>query len=544
MQLNSFPHPPKSLIKANSLIIKEKKVIILFDQGNEPNYGPGEGNYGPSSGGLNYEMPANMGKYIKAGILLVIIIIALVGGVMWWTSQKAVMLNLTDSAGNELNGTLTLKDNTGKPISVLPKGSSSSFNVTLWPGEYTATARADNFKQTTKVFTVGGSESASVQVVLLRDLTATLEVLTVPSRIYDSQTITGQIQINNSGPAIKITDIGLSKNDALQVTINNPDNSIEIGANSSKVLDFNLSVKSKYTTSKDTNFYFVINGSSIKSKSTMVTILPSILATKLTVSGVTASTSLGAGEQTPITITLRNTEKLPMENIRLRIITTDSASTEALAWMKFNQATESDKTTFVIAKLDPNEQKQVKLLIDTPLTARKDDEFNGQLEITSYSLKSDIKLDLLMKVTREKTASVEFGGTNNFTLNCSSTTKSCQPKVIATEIKLVNKGNVEVKNIEVSIDPLNSTSPALCAGPVGTGWIMMNTKTIASLAATGSPEAEQPVLMNIIPTYDTRPVDAAIGTLGCSLKWRYTNPLTQQVQTADKMITFNITTSK
>jgi len=520
-------------------------VSFLFDQGNEPNYGPGDGDYGPNaSSGLGYEMPANMGKYIKFGILLVILIAALIGGTMWWTSQKAIMLNLTDSSGNELNGTLALKDNTGKPISVLPKGTSNSFNVTLWPGEYTITARADNYKQTTKLFTMGSDMPTSIQVVLLRDLTATIEILAAPDKIYDSQTMTGQIQVTNSGPAIKISDIALSKNDALSVTINNPDNAIEIGTNSSKVFDFNLSVKSKYTTSKDTNFYFVISGSSIKSKSKMITVLPSVLATKLTVSGLAASTSLGAGEQTPITITLRNTDKLPMEHIVLRVVTSDSASTDALTWMKFNQATESDKTTFIIDKLDPNESKQVKLLVDTPITARKDDEFNGQLKITSYSLKSDITQDLLMKVTREKTSSVEFGGTSNFTLSCSSTTKSCQPKVIATEIQLVNKGNVEVKNIEVSIDPLNSTSPSLCAGPVGTGWVMLNTKSIPSLAATGSSEASQPILMNIIPTYDTRPVDAAIGTLGCSLKWRYINPLTQQTQTGDKMITFNVTTSK
>lgn len=522
-----------------------KRVSYLFDQGNEPNYGPGDGDYAPNGGGLNYEMPANMGKYIKVGILLVIILVALGGGLMWWTSQKAVTLSLTDSSGIEINGTLTLKDNTGKPISVIPKTSSSTFNVTLWPGEYIATARADNYKQTTKAFTIGTNEPSSIQVVLLKDLTATIDILTSPDKIYDSQTITGQIQVSNSGPSIKISDITLSRNDALQVTINNPDNSIEIGTNSSKVFDFNLTVKSKYTTSKDTNFYFVISGSSIKSKSKMITVLPSILATKLSISGITSSTSLSAGEQTPITITLKNTEKLPMEHIVLRITTTDSASTEALSWIKFNQATESDKTTFTIDKLDPNESKQIKLLIDTPITARLNDEFNGKLEINSYSLKSNpTPLDFLMKVTKEKTSSVVFGGTTNFTLSCSSTTKSCIPKVLATEIKLVNKGNVEIKNIEVSIDPLKSTSPSLCAGPVGTGWIMLTTTSIDTLAATGSPESENPVLMNIIPTYDTRPADTPISTLGCSLKWRYINPLTQQTQVGDQIITFNVTTSK
>jgi len=516
----------------------------LFDQESEPNYSPGGGGYGPEpSGGLSYAMPADMGKYIKVGILLVIILVALIGGLMWWTSQKTITLSLADSQGNEINGTLTLKDKAGKPISVTPKGTSNSFMVTLWPGEYTATARADEYKQTTHEFSVGGDGGTLIQVTMLRDLTASMEIILAQSKIYDSQNITGQLKVDNTGPPIKVSDIAIARTDLLLATIKN-DGATEIGTNSSRILDFNLSVKGKLTTNKDTNFYFVISGSSIKSKSRSMEVLPSVAANKITISGLSSVTSLGAGEQNTITLTIKNTEKYPVENLKLRITTTESASTPMLAWFKFNQASESDKTTFIIEKIDPSESKQVKIIIDTPLTARKDDEFNGKLELSSYSLKNSITPDLLMKVTREKTASVEFGGTSNFTLTCSSTTKSCAPKVLATEVKLVNKGNVEVKNVEVSIDPLNSTSPSLCAGPTGVGWIVLNTTNILSLAASGSPEAEQPVLMNIIPTYDTRPTDTAVSTLGCDLKWRYIDPLTQQTQTRDKLITFNITTSK
>jgi hypothetical protein len=536
----------KNLIKAKTIIIEEKKVLNLFDQGSgDINFSPG--GYGgednaPQGGG--FASPENMKKYMKlGGILIVVLIIAFIAYSII-SSQQTIRIILVDPNGDDLAGTLSIRDSSQKLVTISPLGKSSSFNANLWPGTYTATAKAENYKATTQDITIP-SNKPTISINLIRDLSATMSTSLDEgaNEIYEGQTISGSIQITNTGNTFNVNDIVFSGEAPLSARIL-PSNIGDIPAGSAPIIDFNLSVSDTNAKlagkSKTAKFSFKIKGSAIKSNEITMQVLPAVAESKVTLTGATGivNTNLSAGTQITVPLKINNTDTaIPLTNITIRITPT-AGSEKTLSWLSFNQSNTKDKTLVTLDAIAPKGGEDLTLFVDPPVTAKIDDAFTGTLSIESPSIKGIIEKTVQFKVKTAKSVSVIYSGTNEYTINCKSTggTTTCTALGIMDKAYLENTGNIEVTNITLTSDLLKYGSD----GSKCQSWFTLGTKNIDSLTPKGTTNAKEPIQMTIdIAQPELIP---ASKLFTCDVKWQYVNPLEPtKTVTDDKPIVVKIT---
>lgn len=499
----------------------------MFDKNfDEPNYGPG--GYNEPNQGNGFSMPSFSGPEINFDfkkfmpIIIAIIIVIIIGFFVlsWLGSQQTVTINLMTPDNQLVEGKIILKTSDGKAVAFSPKGDSSEFTATLWPGEYKITITADGYKTVlNRTFTIP-AENKQVDINVVRDLDAALNTSTEYTQIYQGQTITGKINILNSGTEFSAADIIPVSSTQLQITTIVPPNSV-ISPGGNINIDFNAKIKDGLTIKTDgisANISFRIKGTNITSNKLELKALPAIALTDVKVTGNLTIAKLVAGETYDTAkITIQNASKtLPMKNVLISIVPNEGYE-DKLDWFEFSQGNTDAKNTITIDTIDPGVKKELLLFITPPVTANKEDKFSGYLSVKTFSVKEESKTNVLYTVATAKTIGVELIGTTKLTAKCSKTEEACTPIVLVNDLKLANIGNTKITNITVEIDFNDSTDPITCST-----WITPQKQIIPKLEPKGATAdadlAAVPLTINVAKSIGGNEV-------GCRLKWTYTNEL-------------------
>ncbi|MFA5125406.1 MAG: hypothetical protein WC462_00190 [archaeon] len=517
----------------------------MFDRNfDEPNYNPGGGNYDPNPQ-PGFSMPGlpdfDLKKYLP---LIVITIIVLIAGFLilsWLGSQQAITIRLVDLENNEVQGKLIIKDKDGKILQADPKGTASSFKITLWPGDYKVSVPiADGYKAIpSKTLTIPLS-SEVYKISLTRDLEATLTTNTNYSEIFDGQTINGSINVINSGNEFDIADIVPVDSNLLQITIQ-PSSTPTIVQGGSLFLDFNAKIKSntKIKESQKTTITFKIIGTDITSKAIELQAMPSVAAAdvKLNTTEI-KNISLIAGKEETFTITITNNNKtIQLKNIKAELIP-DEGSEETLNWFRFAQPDSESNYIKTISTIDPTKPETIKLYLNSPLSAKIGEEFKGSIRITSLSIKESKTINVNMIIKTEKTISLEINGLDKaFTIICSKQTGTCTPKSLSSEeVFFKNKGNIDISNITVLPD---YASPATtnCFQYLSTISTKNTTDTTKiNIIKAG---ATEPLIIDLTAPEEAPDKDFA----RCIIKWTYLDPLQSPAQIISDSKVFEINKS-
>jgi len=514
----------------------------LFDRNyDEPNYNPGGGNYGPSPQ-PGFSMPGmpdfDLKKYLP---LIVIVIIVLTAGffiLSWLGSQQTVTIKLADLENKEVQGKLIIKDKDGKILQADPKGTASTFKITLWPGEYKVSVPiADGYKSiSSKTLTIPLSNDI-YKISLIRDLDATLTINTSYTEIFDGQTINGTINVVNSGNEFDVADIVPLDSNLLQITIQ-PTNTTTIVQGGALFLDFNAKIKdnSKLTVAKKTSIGFKLVGTEIVSKLLELQAIPSVATADVQINPTEIKNlSLTAGKEEQFTITITNKNKtIPLKDIKVELVP-DEGSEATLNWFKFAQADSESEYSKTINSIDPTKAETLKLYLTPPVAAKIGNEFKGSVRITSFSIKDDKAINVNAMIKTEKTISLVLNGLDKpFTINCSKQTGVCTPKTLSNaEVFFKNTGDLDISNITVVPD-YASPATANCFAYLST----LSTKNTTDTTKINiiKPDATEPLIIDLTAPEDAPDKDFA----RCGIKWTYLDPLNPtQIITESKTIEIN-----
>jgi len=516
----------------------------LYDPYEEPNYNPGGGPMPqqprgfqipqinmPNMPNVNFEMPNVQGPSIDfkkfMPIIIVLIIVLIIGGIIFFvlSMQQALTFNLVDGDGKSLEGRLTFYTKDSKPIQITPSGSSTSFNVTLWPGEYKYSATKDGYKPITKKpLIVPNTSGDTIKVELERDVDVTLEIKEFDStEIYDGQVLTGKLNVQLGSGEINFSDINAVAKAPLEVTL------VPLGTNTiglgSIYVDFNVRVKngSKITTPTPATISFRIKGTKITSEVKNLSILPSVLATELSgnATKALANENLVAGRRDEMPkITIKNGNKnFQLKNVHVEIVP-NAGSEQNLSWFKFNQGIVGKEYSVDIPLIEPEDSYDLLLYVQPPSTAKQADLFDGYLLIDSYSIKGDVRSTMRYVVKTALEINVVASGTFNASSTCPKDSAMCEQVILGSGTFLENKGNTKIDEISLWIDvsdPNSSTNLTSCAT-----WIDLKTKTIASLepSTDTTGKNKKPINMIITPVRDSGEENT-----NCMLRWSYKDPV-------------------
>ena len=510
----------------------------MYDPYSEPNYNPGGGAMPQQPQG--FQMPQiNMPNFDTSGlqgpqvdikkfipIIVVLVIVAIIGiAVLTWLGmQHPITINLTDTDGTILQGTLLLKDSQGNKVNAMtPKNTSNSFTGTLMEGEYNATVSAVGYTKTTEPIKVTNEKNTFI-IKLARTLTATLSSSLENTKIYEGQTITGKLTVHNTGDSFALSDIisASSANIEAKITNTSPD-PIVLG---DTILDFNAKIKSTATAlTKLTpaTVQFKIKGTSILSEKRELSAMPVILDTQIdiTPAGRITSSGLTAGTRTPLKIIITNKNKtLPAENLLVTINTDNSEYAQNLSWLEFNQSVPGEPNSIIIDNIDPNNaKKEITLYITPPINSAVNDAFIGYLSLTSYSISREKRPDVEFKVTTAKKADLTLNGIESpFTVRCTKSTSSCETKSLTPNaVYFKNNGNVDITNVSFEVLLLNGASTTNCQQYLSR-FVTSNSDPLKiPLIKAGT---QEPISVDLTASYEDTSTFA-----DCVIQWKYIDPV-------------------
>ncbi|MFA5931416.1 MAG: hypothetical protein WC821_03830 [archaeon] len=509
----------------------------MFDKNfDEPNYSPGGYNE-PVQGG--FSMPSFGGPEVNfdfkkfVPIIIAIILVLVIGFFVlsWLGSQQTITINLKTPDNQMVEGKIILKSSDGKTVAFTPKGDSSEFTATLWPGEYRITATADGYKPVlNKTFTVP-IENKQLDLNISRDLDAALNASADYTEIYQGQIITGKLNILNSGAEFNAADIIPIASTQLQATTIIPANTV-VGPGGNINIDFNVKLKEGLTIAAAgvaNSLSFRIKGTNITSNKLELKALPSVTLAETNITGNLVFATLTAGETyTKAKIIITNPSKtLPMKNVLISILPNEGDD-DKLDWFEFSQGNAEAKNTITIDVINPSEKKELSLFITPSMTANKGDAFTGYLSVQTFSIKAEVRKNVVYTVSTAKTVGVELVGTTKLTAQCPKLEEACKTISLINDLQLVNIGNTKIPNITVQIDFNDPTSSPYCPQ-----FITPQKQPLITLeprgAAASADKASLPMEINI---------NKSIGgtEIGCRLKWSYYSELDGVVVTNGKLI--------
>ncbi len=461
------------------------------------------------------------------GIVVLLIIGFLI--LSWLGSQKEININLVDTDGTSVAGSLTLKDSTGRLVDTLPKGKSTKFKANLFPGDYTAKVTAEGYLPLDgeTVTIESDDETGIVKLTLTKNLKATLTIALDTTKLYDGQTIVGKLNVLNSGNVFNTTDIIATTITPLQVTIL-PTGQSTLTSGGSANLDFEVKIKEGTTITKATasSITFKIKGSNVSSSKFDITAMPTINPTELTMTpSLTTTTNLTAGLQKETVLTFKNANKtIPLEDVKIEIHA-DAGFEDALDWITIANSETPLETT--IPLIDPTKSQTIKIYIKAPIDAKKDEEFRGKIRVTTYSLKAPKEFLASYKVATETTVNLVFKMSPKiFNITCSKITGICTgaQKLSNGEARFENAGSVTIENILISLDLDAPEATANCQS-----YFRLWTPKIDKLEA-GAKDGT-----TVVEVMDA-PASGNTASEVCVLQWEYNNPLDPTTRERDRTI--------
>jgi len=507
----------------------------LFDPSNEPNYSPGAQNYAPTDQNYNYNgsqmPPIDIKKYLP--MIIGIIVLLIVGFLLlsWLGSQKEFTIPITDVDGTPVIGKLTLKDASGNLVEVTPKLiSANSFKAKLFPGDYTATVKAENYNPLTNyTFTIASDDTGEDPIKLTpltKNLKATLTASLDVTKIYEKQVIGGKLNIVNSGNAFNLSDIKPVAITPLEVTIL-PSAETIANPGGALNLDFEVKIKegSNLTKIMPSSITFKIKGSNISSQKIELQAMPTVAKTDITMTGLTETVkTLTAGTPVPYILIFKNKSKtVTVENLRVEI-KADTAFENALNWMTISDA-ETAANEIIIPTINPLGEEKIRIYVTAPIASKLNEEFRGKIVLSSYSLKEDIEFLTSFKVTKETNVKLNFVMSPKiFNINCSKTTLVCtgMQNLSNGEARFENKGTLAIDNIAVSLDLEHQAATANCQS-----YFKLYTTKVGPLEAGAIDGTVRVEVTNALESPDT---DVAV----CILHWEYNNPLDPTTRIKDE----------
>lgn len=483
--------------------------------------------YGPSDYDFGYNPKKPIKKYIQTiGLVLIVLIMAFLF-FSWFSNQAEMTINLVDPDGNPVEGRIILKDTSGNQITVEPKGTATSFKAKVPYGTYRITATAENYKTVNNKSIVLNGDEKEFDISLLKNIKASLTVELPEQEIFEDQIINGKLSIINSGPEFKVNEITPIVSAPLELKITSPTTGT-ISTNGTMYLDFDLKIKpgTNLKEEKKATINFKVSGSDTISNKIELHALPSILEKETKITANLTNTTLTAGEEKIIQISIQNMNtKIPIKKILVEI-EPNKESEEKLSWFRFNSPIEENEQATEINSIDPSGKEIITLYVKPSLTATVGEEFKGNLKITSYSIKGTPSQAMNFKVSTAKKAEIEFyfkgkkdGGQT--TITCNKDTKICNNESLSNgEVYVKNTGNIDITQIQVEIDLHNPNTTQDCL------QFVTNFKTITPDGKTIpilKPDKQATIITDI-----TAPQDAPINSIArCIIKISYIDPLSE-----------------
>jgi hypothetical protein len=508
-------------------------VNTLFDQEfNDPTYG-GDYDSGGSSAG---DYAGDAAYYAKEGavaakngikklipiIIVGIIALVVIGFVFSWLgSQQTVNFTIKELDGSAISGArLIITDSSGNKV--LNK-SGSNQTLTLGPGIYSIRATSMNHKDFDESLEIpqvddGGQRKDSYVALMQKSLEGKVIIDLAQTKIYEKQTITGELRIENTGDDDMIdeeilVDTGTSSD--LKGDINFSPSLFTVSAGGSTLISFSMTLNKDITkTGENEAIKFRIAGTQIKDD-TQITLVPAVSEKLIVIAGDVKNDNINkdnlvSGDQEDIDIRIENKDKtLPLENVTLRV-EAENGFEDKLSWFEFADAGAQPHET-TIGSISPNRGKETAILQVTPsIDAEVGDGFEGTIIIESLSIEErQIPINIVLTIKSQKSAELSFQE-KDFTTTCYSNQAPCKAINTIDTITLKNTGDVAIENIQLGLE--SETSDADCEF-----WMEFTSDKISSLDV--SEEKALSFKINV-------PDGTTTQYTGCYLKAAYVDPLT------------------
>jgi hypothetical protein len=473
----------------------------MFDKEfNEPNYQPSYGvEYDSYDNNANNKI--NIKKFLPLIIIAIILIIIIGFVIMFFGAQKEVNISLRDISGTTVHdGTITIRSSN---VIVYGPEKGSNHTVTLMVGEYSYTVTSPDYEIKRGVIIVTPEKENEV-ITLEKNIVANMEVIEKIEKIFDGQTLSGKILVDQVQTDIVNQEIIASDSGNL-LEIKLDPSKININQNGATTIDYTISVKKKdLTNSVDTKITFSLKGSRIKTDLT-INVNPTVKISEFVESRaertkIISDEKLEAGEQKQILLTFTNNNRnVDVENIEFEIIP-DIGYENKLEWFSFSN-------DGIINKIEKNKKTNtIQLRINVPITAQINDDFKGTLILTSNSLEEKKEYILNFIVSTAANVDLKLTKTDLTRTICNPECQLIQ--TIAQNVELNNTGDGDATNILIELDPIKA--PEECFD-----WFDIKIANIDSIPSKSKIKLD----IDIQPLFITQ---SSFTT--CYLKISYTDP--------------------
>ena len=508
----------------------------MFDDNFDPTYGGGYQDQGASAG----DYASDAAYYAKEGaakakagakkiipiVIVAIIALVVIGFVFsFLSSQQTVNFTIKELDGKTISGArLIIEDSAGNKV--LNK-SGSNQTITLGPGEYSIRVTSIYHEPYGDTITIpnmdGDQRDDSIVVDLKKNLEGKITIDLAETEIYEKQTISGEIKIENTGDEDMIDDelfVDPSTSSDLRGDINFSPTTFTVSAGGSSIVSFTVTLDEDIEEIKSNETIEIrIKGTDI-SDDKEINLIPAVSDKSIEISGDVDTKQLqddglSAGEREDFDITIENdSSDIPLNNIKLTIIP-DGEYVDELSWFEFADYAGSEKHTAIVSSISPDSEETLILKITPSVDSEIGNQFKGTLLIESLSIEErtiSINLDLI--VEEDKRAKLEFDN-DDISTDCYLNEADCAPISTLGILKLENIGDVKINNINIDFDE-SSGSDIDCGL-----WIDLTVKTKTSLDV--DEVWNIPFELNI-PAGTEEPYTT------CFLKAAYIDPLTQSTK--------------
>lgn len=469
------------------------------DPFSNPNYGP---NYGPGYGVQKKgKIDINMKKYLKiGGIIVALIIIAILVWTFFIGNNQEVRIEITNSEGESISSTITLKQN---DEIIKRERNKTSLTQTLKVGTYDLSVEADGYKNVEREIDTSEEE---ITVIMYKDIDVELTAQQTSMNVFQGATTNIELTLLNKKDTTETIELDIEDTEnELNVEII----PVTIQLNGKVSTGATIKITPKETTkiknSINTKLEIKIKETKIKQE------IDVIIFPKPDIEIYKFEEEINVGAEAEFEIEIKNNGDKELGEIELEIEITqgkESNKTTYLQWIKFVQSSEPEKWKIKIPKIGAKERLKIPLRIQVPLTAQENDIISGIIKANAIyapqGITQSFKLETQEKLKEEISLTIK----NNFTISWDDTLGRYEDEY--TELRVKNEGEIDIENLEIYIEN---------AGDCGTSWITFTPNTILI----------EKVLKGETKTIQTRiSAPTTIRGIGaekaCRLKWKYLDP--------------------
>ena len=453
----------------------------------------------------------NSKKIIAAAVVLIVAVFAYN---YFIASVKEVTLAVSDTEGKALDNSSIKVFAEGSEEPIFSDSENSSYKLSLRIGKYRVEARAPEYSAAKESIDIGEKDN-SIEITLVKNINVDIVDFEAvfPKQLIAGETRQVTVQLKNKSNST-LQPVLVPEGD-LRGMMSNVSATIAPNATQTVTLAITVpdSIEIKDQKIGDAKTASLRVQYTKEKASAKFTLMPNP-GKLIEINGVEFSVKAVEGyNKQAKEITVNNKNPFPLEGLTLSVEITDSEKNPAasvLRWFKFSEiADQPDPWKITIGRIEAKKSAKKELMVDIPLSAKKELDIKGNIVLGASYLPQEIKKTMTLDITQEAGYGITIALSPKppYQIAWNSAIGKYEEKSITMSVK--NSGQIPLSNFLFTIG--NATS---CS----TDWLELLEYTVDSLEKGGTAA----IRMKATAPLAQRGNES---TMHCNLAYSYDDPI-------------------